>query len=193
VYNLIQQAITNRRALRCRYESNKTSTTGTRPQFVFKPYCLWYCQRAWYAFGRRSDRPDLRLMKLNRFVSAQPTGEPYHIPDDFKLADHLGHAWRMIRGETRYRVAVRFKQPFAETASETRWHPTQEPEEWSDDGQYVTLRFTVDGLDEIVWWVLGYGPNAQVLEPPELREKITELLTQAAAVYKKNPKRKRPR
>jgi len=35
VYNLIQQAITNRRALRCRYESNKTTPTGTCPKRFF--------------------------------------------------------------------------------------------------------------------------------------------------------------
>ena len=32
----------------------------------------------------------------------------------------------------------------------------------------------VEGLSEIVWWVLGYGKQAVVLEPPELRKKIME-------------------
>ena len=72
----------------------------------------------------------------------------------------------MIRGDPRHRVVVRFEPEFSDNASETRWHSTQE-EQWDENGR-VTLTFTVDGLDEIVWWVLGYGPGATVLEPPEL-------------------------
>ncbi|MFT3785858.1 MAG: WYL domain-containing protein [Tepidisphaeraceae bacterium] len=180
VYDDMRQAIATRRALRCRYESNSGDRTPS--EFQFKPYALWYCQRAWYVVGKRSDRRGPRFLKLNRFTGVTSTDNPYHIPDGFDLSKELGHAWRMIRGTQRHDVAIRFKQPFAETVSETRWHPTQQ-EEWSDDQQHVTLRFTVDGLDEIVWWVLGYGPGAEVLEPPELSEKVHALLIEAGRLY----------
>ncbi len=98
------------------------------------------------------------------------------------LHTDLGNAWRMIRGDVTYRVAVRFDLPFADAASETRWHPTQE-EEWDHTAGTVTLRFTVEGLNEIVWWVLSYGPGVTVLEPPELIEKVRELLRASAERY----------
>ncbi len=189
VYELMRHAIATKRALRCRYDSNKPNDNPDRP-FVFKPYILWYCQRAWYIVGQRDDRDGPRQLKLSRFTSVKPTDKPYFIPDDFNLAAELGHAWRMIRDNKCYDVVIRFKQPFAETVSETRWHPTQE-EEWSEDRETVILRFNVDGLKEIVWWILGYGPGAEVLDPPELREKVRELLTEASALYvpKKNPRK----
>ena len=37
------------------------------------------------------------------------------------------------------------------------------------DGRIV-LAFEIDGLDEIVWWVLGWSGRAKVLAPTELRE-----------------------
>lgn len=189
VYEQMRRAIATKRALRCRYDSNKHIGSNGDPDkpFVFKPYALWYCQRAWYVVGQRSDRDGPRQLKLNRFTSVAPTDKPYFIPDDFDLASSLGNAWRMMRGDTRYDIAIRFHQPFAETVTETRWHPTQQ-EEWSDDGQSVTLRFSIDGLDEITWWILGYGPGAEVLEPKELRNRVGALLAQAAAIY--NPKNK---
>jgi len=188
VYHQMRTAIATKRALRCRYESNNDSGKPAHP-FVFKPYALWYCQRAWYVAGQRDDRDGPRQLKLNRFIAVTPTDKPYFIPDDFDLTAQLGLAWRMIRGEKRYDVAVRFKQPFAETVSETRWHSTQQ-EQWSEGHQSVTLRFTVDGLDEIVWWILGYGPGAEVLEPAELRTQIHDLLARAVAVY--DTKQKKP-
>ena len=132
--------------------------------------------------GHHGGRGAIRRLKLNRFTSIRLTDRPFAIPDDFDLREDLGLAWRMIRGPTRYRVAVRFEPAFADAASETRWHPTQE-EQWDHEAGTVTLRFTVDGLDEIVWWVLGYGPGATVLEPPELIEKVRDLARATAERY----------
>ena len=47
----------------------------------------------------------------------------------------------------------------------------------------VTLRFTIDGFDEICWWILSYGPHCQVLEPPELIQKIATLAQATATRY----------
>jgi predicted DNA-binding transcriptional regulator YafY len=187
VYTTVRGAIAARRVLRCRYESNKQGRPSDA--FDFRPYTLWYCQRAWYAVGKRSDRTEVRFLKLNRFTGVTQTDKPYALPEDFDLTTFLGNAWRMMRDDTTYRVVVRFEQPFAETVSETRWHPTQE-EFWNDDQTRVTLRFKVDGLKEILWWVLGYGPGAVVLEPPELRQLVYEHHTEAAKLYEVAGKKK---
>ncbi|MGC4033503.1 MAG: WYL domain-containing protein [Tepidisphaeraceae bacterium] len=172
VYDDVRQALTECRVLRCRYDSPKRPNEAD-DEFEFHPYALWFCQRTWYAVGHHGGRGAVRRLKLNRFLSMYPTDRTFAIPPDFDLHDDLGLAWRMIRGQPRCRVRVRFDPPFADAASETRWHPTQE-EEWDDNGR-VTLSFTVDGLDEIVWWVLGYGPGATVLEPVELIQRIRDL------------------
>ena len=36
----------------------------------------------------------------------------------------------------------------------------------------LDFRAKVSGLNEISWWVLGYGDQAEVLEPPELRDLV---------------------
>jgi predicted DNA-binding transcriptional regulator YafY len=41
----------------------------------------------------------------------------------------------------------------------------------------------VDGLDEIVWWVLGYGPEVEVLRPPELRRRLADLARRMLRLY----------
>ncbi len=44
-------------------------------------------------------------------------------------------------------------------------------------------RGRVAGLREIRIWILGWGAEAEVLEPPELRREVAEQLSQAAAQY----------
>ncbi|MBV8782280.1 MAG: WYL domain-containing protein [Phycisphaerae bacterium] len=190
VYDEVRSAISRRRILCCEYESIQqvdgsscTDGDGFNPvEFQFRPYLLWFCQRAWYVVGHHERHGAIRKLKLNRFTSIRISDRPFAIPDNFDLRSELGNAWRMIRGETSYRIAVQFEPSFADAASETRWHPTQE-EQWNHDSGRVTLRFTVDGLDEICWWVLGYGPGATVLEPPELIERVRELALATVGRY----------
>jgi hypothetical protein len=54
---------------------------------------------------------------------------------------------------------------FAETIADTHWHSTQQIE-WLED-KSIRFQCQVDGLEEIVWWVLSMGPYYQVESPPE--------------------------
>ncbi len=58
--------------------------------------------------------------------------------------------------------------------SETTWHHTQESRRHEDGS--VTLSFRVDGLEEIVWWVLGWSGFVEVVRPLELRLLVVEKL-----------------
>ena len=89
----------------------------------------------------------------------------------------------MIRGGKTYKVELDFDPEFAETIADTHWHATQEVI-WHDDNS-ITFKCTVDGLEEIVWWILSMGPHCLVKKPPELAQQVKAL---AAAVVEKYPK-----
>lgn len=188
VYEKVRRAIVERRALQCTYESIRATlaeedTDGE--QFLFHPYALWYSQRAWYAVGHHAGRDGVRKLKLSRFSRVTLTDRRFAVPRGFSVAKELGNAWRMMRGPT-HRVAVRFDREFADTITDTAWHPTQQVDEPDADGR-VTLRFTVDGLDEIVWWVLSMGPHAVVLDPPELATRVQQLAAGILDRYQTQP------
>ena len=52
----------------------------------------------------------------------------------------------------------------------------------NDDGS-ADYHATVSGLNEISWWILGYGDQAEVLQPPELRQLIAGRAKRMAATY----------
>lgn len=185
VYEGVRAAIAMRRALRCRYESLGSSLNNrpTDEPFEFRPYALFFCQRAWYVIGHHGARREVRSLKLNRFLSLELTDKAYRIPSKFTLDDHLGNAWRMIRGDKTYDVELRFDAEFAETIADTHWHATQRIR-WHDDGS-ITFRCRVDGLEEIVWWVLSMGPHCHVRKPAELRRRVADLAARTAARYRR--------
>jgi predicted DNA-binding transcriptional regulator YafY len=195
VYDRVRHAITKRRALRCSYDSvtshqrnanghgngNGKSPGGKDEVFTFKPYALFFSQRAWYVVGHHGGRGEVRTLKLSRFSRCEQTDQPYFIPDDFTLEKHQGNAWRMIPGKKSYDIELQVDRDFAETLADTNWHSTQSIE-WQDDGSII-FRCKVDGLEEIVWWILGHGPHVVVRKPKELANQIRDLAAGIVANY----------
>jgi predicted DNA-binding transcriptional regulator YafY len=180
VYDAMRSALSSKRALRCKYESLAGNSKDGKP-FVFKPYTLLFNQRAWYAVGHHGRYDDIRCLKLNRFVGVEQTDHAYAVPRNFSLDHHLGNAWRIIRGKKSFAIEIYFDPEFAETIAETHWHPSQEVI-WNDDGS-ITFTCKVDGLEEIVWWVLSMGPHCTVKRPRELIAQVRELAAGIVANY----------
>jgi predicted DNA-binding transcriptional regulator YafY len=55
-----------------------------------------------------------------------------------------------------------------------------------DDGERPTVAARYDGLDQAFHSLLSYGPAAEVLAPPELRERIAAAAVETAALYQSN-------
>lgn len=179
IYDTAQCALLKKKIIECKYDS--ISGSSEDEVFLFHPYALFFGTRAWYIVGFHEGRDAIRTLKLSRFLRMEITKHASEIPASFTLEKHLGNAWLMIPGEKEYEVKIKFDHPFSLTVSDTRWHTTQEIE-WHDD-ESCTFTCTVSGLDEIVWWVLGMGPNCKVLEPKELVDRVSSLAKEIARRY----------
>jgi predicted DNA-binding transcriptional regulator YafY len=178
LYERVRQAISLRRCLRCLYES---PGKGGGVHFQLKPYTLFFCQRAWYVVGFHGGRGEVRTLKLNRFADMELLDVPFVMPRDFSLQKHLGCAWRMMRGSKRHEVELEFDASFAETIADTAWHATQSFEFL--DGGALRFMCTVDGLEEILWWVLSMGSHCRVVGPPELADRVQQEATRMVSLY----------
>jgi proteasome accessory factor B len=170
VYDLLLTAIANRRNVRIRYQSLAEETEITTR---LSPYELFFSRRSWYVVGRSSLHRAKRTFNLGRILRIEPLEDRFRIPRGFSIARYLRNAWHMIpeRGPDRH-VVVRFDRLVAQNVVEVNWHKTQRVE-FRDDGA-ADYHVTVSGLNEISWWILGYGDRAEVLEPPELRRLIAQ-------------------
>lgn len=168
VYMTVREAIKNRQVLTCLYKSLFDKKTV---DIELEPYTLFFSKRSWYVAGHSSLDHGVRMFKLNRFEKLEPIDRRYTIPTDYCFDRLIGNAWNMIRGEKTYDVKIYFSPGVADNIVDTIWHSTQKMVRTNDGG--VEMSVTVDGLNEIVWWVLGYGEYAKVLEPKELIDRIT--------------------
>lgn len=167
VFDALLKSVQQRHSIRIWYKS------PIEPEFItlLSPYRLFFGRHAWYAIGRSSMHKEIRMFHIGRIRNFEKTGQPFEISKGFTLKQFFGNAWSMIRERgPDQEVVVRFSPLVAQNVSEVAWHPTQRIL-WNDDGT-MDYRVTVSGLNEISWWILGYGKEAEVLQPKKLRDMI---------------------
>jgi len=177
-YTTLQPCVDSQRACRFVYQG----PLDDQPfEGVLHPYALHFSNRAWYLFAWSQVHDQVRMFKLIRFHLLEPLEQKFHRPADFRAADQLGHAWQLIPEGREYHVELEFTPRVATNVSEVLWHPTQQ-QKILKDGRCV-MRFTVDGLDEIAWWICGYADQVIVRKPATLRDKVKQMLKAAAGRY----------
>jgi predicted DNA-binding transcriptional regulator YafY len=138
---------------------------------LIEPYGVFFARRSWYLVARKRSAGEMRLYKLARIKRVEVTSETFPMPRGWTLDKYLENAWETIHSpQPPVKVVVDLSPKVAGNMVETMWHPSQSCTTLADG----TVRFTarVSGLEEIMWWVLGIGSNARVVEPKELRERV---------------------
>lgn len=171
------EAIDQKRVIKMDYQS--PSDSGPI-QTLFHPYSL-YCSRSWYIIGYTTLYQEVRTFKINRILDLEVLPETFDKPL-FSCNEYFGNAWNFMReGKKDQSIRIRFSRKVAQNVAEIRWHQTQKTE-FMDDGS-VILSFSVSGLKEIIWWILGYGAEALVLEPEELKTMIKNEIAKTKTIY----------
>lgn len=145
------------------------------------PYRICLIKQSWYLIAKPSDSDLPHTYRLARFQSLKMTNTFAPMDDEFDIKRYFGDAWAVYRGDTKYAVEILFTPDAGDLVTETEWHHSQKATRHKDGS--VTLSFQVDGLNEIVHWVLGWSNRAKVLQPPELQLKVRDYLKQALGLY----------
>lgn len=172
----VQKALVERQRITGTYQSPYEPGPVT---LDLHPWRIALVKQAWYLIARPDGDDQPRTFRLVRFRSMTATERSATIPDDFDLKGYFGNAWTVYRGDRSYDIELRFSADAADAVLEHVWHHTQTVEH-HPDGE-VTLRFTVDGLNEILRWVVGWAGRVRVVKPTELPELVFDQHRKALA------------
>jgi len=147
------------------------------------PYFLFNLAGEWYLVAYCHLREQIRTFLPGRIEKIEVTDAAFTRPTDLTAAAFLQDSFQV---ETRHgsrprKVRIRFAPAKAPYIRERRWHPSQQLEELSDGGGVLTLTTASEG--ELISWVMSQGAGAEVLAPPELREKVAAAARAMAANY----------
>jgi proteasome accessory factor C len=169
----IESAISRRKTIRFTYYSIGRDERSERE---VDPYTLLYSSGNWYMVGYSHERSDTRIFRLSRIegrITFKTRAEhDFPAPQDFDLSRYRDRSpWQLSGEERTATIAV---------TPTIAW--------WVDQmfGAYGTTAIGADGAGvyttsygnqhELVAWILGLGAEAQVNDPPDLREAVVAAL-----------------
>ncbi len=167
IFDALGKATAQRRQLELTYRKPGQRQAESR---IVDPYHLGNINGEWYLFAHDHLRQAIRTFVPARIKAIRQTGETFERPAKFSLEKRLRDSFGVHSASGEYQVIVRFNELVADYIREKRWHDSQKLVELKDEG--VELRLKLSSLEEIARWVLGWGGNASVVEPPELAEMV---------------------
>lgn len=176
-----------RRRRRVALDLYEPATGGWRA-LEFETYHVVHLNTAWHLLGLEVGADERAALPLARVKGLRETDERYTIPRDFDLDAALADAFGFRLGAPEYRVALEFRGEAARLVAEREWHPSQRLSFRADGSVVLTLRTA--HLEELARWLAGFGGDARVQSPPELRELVLRRARELIAV---NENRHEPR
>jgi predicted DNA-binding transcriptional regulator YafY len=172
-------AIEDRRIAFITYRSARSTEPVTYDVY---PYGLIYHRGSLYLIAFAPHHEAIRHYRIDRIDSVEPQTLQFTKPADFDLHTHLQQCFGVFtRNGSQVHVQIRFTPTVALYVEEKRWHPSQKLTRQPDGS--LLAEFTLSATEELKAWILSFGANAVVLEPPILRDEVTRVLADALANY----------
>lgn len=179
-FEVAAQAWLDGRVLRCQYQSQRRTTPLELEIYFIE---VSPRNREAYAIGvnrlHRTSQP--YVYRLARMQAPSLSDQTYTIPEDFHPLRFLSNAWGIMAGEP-VRVELFFSPTVRQRIQEEYFSTLAEPLMILSTG-HTRVVLEVGHWLEMVPWILGWGPEVEVISPPELREQIARSLSRAAALY----------
>lgn len=161
----VRRAAHERHKVRLTYQGSGDAAPVARTAC---PYGLVFAERMWYLVAHCERGEGLRFFRVDRIHAAEPLAATFAEPADFSLEDQVRDG-RLFSGEAASRLRVRFSPAVA------RWIAEREGRQPEADGS-LTVEYPLADPEWAIRHVLQYGPEARVLEPAWLVERVRERL-----------------
>jgi proteasome accessory factor B len=164
-------AARQRRVARFDYRVPERDAPSTRR---LQPWGVVCWRGRWYVVGHDLDRDAARCFRLSRLAGPVTVTGPAGVftpPGDVDLISHVAHSWGPLERHGRATVLVRRGR----ADGVRRWAERVEP---GPDGDLAVLPFHCP--DGFASWLVGYGADVRVLDPPEVRDAVIGRLKEIA-------------
>lgn len=167
-YRTLESGIADDLRIRMTYESIESGIT----ERIVEPYFIVFKARAFYFVAYCLLREELRTFRIDRVSDMTLTDEHFVRKIGINPRDYFEGSWEIYSGDAT-EVVVRFANTAARVVKSTQHHPLEQIVEIDQDN--IEYRVTVNGLEEIKRWILGFGEDAEVVYPLELKKELAQL------------------
>lgn len=170
----VQRGVAQRRVLRITYRARAAEGPTMRD---IEPLGVVFYGGAWYLVAWCRLRKDYRHFRVDRIQQLDPLPETFPSHPEFSLKDHL---LSETRKEDTLPARIWLSDRAVERARGESWATLIEDRRRNGGAEFTLYTFSLEWLAR---WLLGYGSEAEALEPPQLRELVGQQLQAVLAKY----------
>ncbi|AHF06405.1 helix-turn-helix transcriptional regulator [Desulfitobacterium metallireducens] len=182
ICNALVQAARSHQVIKILYRREGEETVQEVRVYPLGIVYYWVLDK-WYLATKTKN--GMRTYVIDQILHLDQEEEHFEGNSDFDLKTYYGSSWGIYRCATPTEVKIRFYRTYStlqRVREELQGRVSCQLEE-DEEGLILTDR--VDGIAEIAVWLRGFGSSAQVLEPPELRERMREEWARMYELYGK--------
>lgn len=161
--------------------SYKGRARDKKTQRQLSPQRLVHYRDNWYLDAWCHLRESMRSFSLDRISSSRVDKQVSIDIDEIKLDQHYASSYGIFAGEPKYKAKLKFTPLAARWVADEQWHPQQKGQ--FDIHGYYELDIPYLNSKELIRDILKYGPEVEVIAPPQLKKDIKVLLEQAIEQY----------
>jgi predicted DNA-binding transcriptional regulator YafY len=169
----INRAIIQHRVVEIEYQGSANSEPKLRK---IEPYGLVFYNHSLYIVAAaQEDQTDNRIRnwKLDRFHKAQALDEWFKSPEDFDLEEFTSRGLGIFAGNETKEFVIRIAGKAVQWLVEDPWHHQQVVEKQPDGSALLRVPGVSDL--EIIPKVLQLGSLAELISPPEARQRLAQI------------------
>jgi predicted DNA-binding transcriptional regulator YafY len=153
---------------------------------TLEPYALVTHQAEVHCIGRDVVTNQVRVLRLDEVAEVVVAAEQrFVLPQDFDVRAYLDGVCGVVAPGPRTEVLLEFDAQVAERIRHCRIHPTQRVAIARDGRMRISM--AVSNLDALLSWLLGFGPQAKVVEPPAVADALRHRLEATLSRYAPRP------
>ncbi|MGH4120965.1 helix-turn-helix transcriptional regulator [Clostridium sp.] len=155
------------------------SAVGNHKVHTIIPYSFACELGKYYIIGYLEKKDCLIHFRMDRISNVNILAEDGKRDSKFNVYDYLKRTWYMYGGDET-RVKVKFKNRCYKIVTEKSMLEGSLIEE---NEEYFVYEFVCNGTFGIKLWIMGFGADAEVIEPVVFREEIMESVRNMNKVY----------
>jgi len=177
-FRAVCSAVLERKQLAFEYRAR---STDERTRRTVSPQRVTHYRDNWYLDAWDHDREALRSFSVDRISAARRLDAPARDIAETELDTHLSGSYGIFSGPPKGWATIVFSAKSARWVADEHWH-SQQQGRFLPDGRYE-LKVPYSAARELLMDVLHYGSDAEIVEPPSLREQARSLLSLALSHY----------
>jgi predicted DNA-binding transcriptional regulator YafY len=177
IIDTLMEALAHHISCRVSYRSPAKGVVKT---YVIQPLKLVPHRGGLYVIVRIPKHDVINPLAVERIRKLELLKQVFTPPPDEKVNFMLNFAFDMTLGDP-ITAEIRFSPAVSPYILERRWSSRQTIKE-NKDGS-CTLKITTSGKNDLLYWILSWGPEAKVLSPDSFRQSVKTAIEKMGEVY----------